>query len=259
MPELPEVETLCRQLNGILPGEKVRSVEIVDARLGTAPPLAGKRIASVRRRGKYIRIEMERGPTAELHLRMTGRLLWLEENAPVPCYTRMVISVGNGRLVLIDPRRFATFSVGPAGSAPAPLENPLEKFPASRLREIAGKRRLPVKSFLMDQRLIAGIGNIYACEILYGAAVDPRRPAGSLTAAEWRKVEKAAAIVLSRAVACRGTSISDWRDLFGTSGTNQHNLAVYAREGETCRRCGGTIARTTMSGRGTWFCPTCQH
>ncbi len=259
MPELPEVETLCRQLQEILPGGKVRRVDIVDPRLGTVPPLAGGRVVSVRRRGKYLRIEMEHGLTAELHLRMTGRLLWLEEKGPVPRYTRMVIAVGNGRLVLIDPRRFATFSVGPADSAPAPLENPLEQFPASRLRAIAGKRRLPVKSLLMDQRLIAGIGNIYACEILYGAAVDPRRPAGSLTAAEWRRVEKAAAVVLSRAVACRGTSISDWRDLFGKSGTNQHNLAVYARHGELCRRCGGTIERMTMGGRGTWFCPSCQH
>ena len=91
------------------------------------------------------------------------------------------------------------------------------------------------------------------------AAVDPRRPAGSLTAAEWRKVEKAAVAVLRRAVACRGTTVSDWRDLFGVSGTNQNNLEVYSREGAPCRRCGGPIERTTMGGRGTWFCPACQQ
>ncbi|MHB8770255.1 MAG: bifunctional DNA-formamidopyrimidine glycosylase/DNA-(apurinic or apyrimidinic site) lyase [Syntrophales bacterium] len=259
MPELPEVETLCRQLNDLLPGEEVRSIRIVDPRLGKAPRLAGRRIVSVRRRGKFIRIEMDRGQTVALHLRMTGRLLWQDHAASVPRYTRMIISFGNGRLVLIDPRRFATFCVRPEDACAAPLENPLEEFPAHRLREIAGGRRLPVKSFLMDQRLIAGIGNIYACEILFVAAVDPRRPAGSLTAAEWRKVEKAGGVVLSRAVACRGTSISDWRDLFGMSGTNQDNLVVYSREGEPCRRCGGAIERMTMAGRGTWFCPRCQH
>ena len=186
---------------------------------------------------------MENGLTAALHLRMTGRLLWQTDDAPVPPYTRLIILFATGRLVLIDPRRFATFCVRPKDAVPAPLENPLEEFPARRLRKIAGTRRLPVKSFLMDQRFIAGIGNIYACEILYKAAVDPRRPAGSLTAAEWRKVEKAAAAVLRRAVACRGTTVSDWRDLFGVSGTNQNNLEVYSREGEPCRRCGSPIER----------------
>jgi formamidopyrimidine-DNA glycosylase len=257
MPELPEVETLCRQLNKILPSEQIIAVEVVDPRLGKAPRLAGKRIASVYRRGKCIQFEMENGLTAALHLRMTGRLLWQTGGAPVPPHTRLVITFITGSLVLIDPRRFATFCVQ-ADAVPASLANPLETLPARRLGELAGTRRLPVKSFLMDQRFIAGIGNIYACEILYKAAVDPRRPACGLTAVEWRKVEKAAATVLHRAVACRGTTVSDWRDLFGMSGTNQNNLEVYLRAGESCRRCGGRIERTTMGGRGTWFCPSCQ-
>ncbi len=261
MPELPEVETLCRQLNRVLPGEKIRALEVVDTRLGKVPPLAGKRIVSVERRGKGIRIGIENGLTAALHLRMTGRLLWMTDDAPVPPYTRLVIVFAAARLVLIDPRRFATFCVRfeEGGALPAHLENPLEKVPARSLQTIAGTRRLPVKSFLMDQRFIAGIGNIYACEILYKAAVDPRRPAGSLTAAEWRNVEKAAVAVLRRAVACRGTTVSDWRDLYGVSGTNQNNLEVYSREGFPCRRCGGPVQRMTMGGRGTWFCPACQR
>ncbi len=258
MPELPEVETLCRQLNEIIPGEEILAVEVLDSRLGMVPSLIGERVVSVYRRGKWMQIEMENGLTAALHLRMTGRLLWQTDGAPLPSHTRLVISFPAGRLLLIDPRRFAVFCMRPADTAPAPLANPLEKIPARRLREIAEGRRLPVKSFLMDQRFIAGIGNIYACEILFKAAVDPRRPAGSLTAAEWRKVEKAAAAVLCRAVACRGTTVSDWRDLFGMSGTNQEHLEVYSREGEPCRRCGGRIERTTMAGRGTWFCPACQ-
>ena len=258
MPELPEVETLCRQLNGIIPGEEILAVEILDSRLGEAPSLIGERVASVYRRGKWMEIEMENGLTAALHLRMSGRLLWQTGGAPLPPHTRLAISFPAGRLLLIDPRRFAVFCTRPADMAPASLANPLETIPARRLREIAAGRRLPVKSFLMDQRFIAGIGNIYACEILFKAVIDPRRPAGSLTADEWRKVEKAAAVVLRRAVACRGTTVSDWRDLFGMSGTNQEHLEVYSRAGEPCRCCGGRIERMTMSGRGTWFCPACQ-
>ncbi|MDA8125079.1 MAG: bifunctional DNA-formamidopyrimidine glycosylase/DNA-(apurinic or apyrimidinic site) lyase [Deltaproteobacteria bacterium] len=278
MPELPEVETLCRQLNTLLPGQQILAIEILDPRLGTAAGLAGRTIEAVSRQGKYIKIgagattpgckpgrEKRRRTEAGgplnllLHLRMTGRLFWQRDEAPLPPYTRMIFSFSGGRLLLIDPRRFATFSPGTAEAAPAPLANPLEEFPARRLREIAGDRRLPVKAFLMDQRFIAGIGNIYACEILHKAGIDPRRPAGSLKLAEWRKVEKSAGVVLPRAVACRGTSISDWRDLFGMSGTNQDHLEVYGREGEPCSHCGAPIERMKMSGRGTWFCPSCQE
>lgn len=284
MPELPEVETLCRQLNEILPGEEILAVEILDPRLGMSEGegLAGRKIESVYRQGKYIRIEMgkrgqdpvisepEKGRgkikqkppddrlTAALHLRMTGRLLWQIDGAPAPPYTRLVISFAAGRLILIDPRRFATFCARPSEAAPALVENPLKGLPPHRLKKTAEKRQLPVKSFLMDQRFVAGIGNIYACEILYNAGIDPRRQAGSLSAAEWRKMQKASATVLPRAVECRGTTVSDWRDLFGMSGENQNHLEVYSREGKPCRRCGGMIERTKIGGRGTWFCPICQ-
>ncbi len=284
MPELPEVETLCRQLNEILPGRKILAVEILDPRLGKGEGegLEGRRIESVYRRGKYIRIEMgkrsqdpglsepekgrgkirQKSPddrlTAALHLRMTGRLLWQAAGEPAPLYTRLAISFAAGRLILIDPRRFATFCTRPSEAAPALVENPLEGLPPRSLKKTAEKRRLPVKSFLMDQRFVAGIGNIYACEILYHAGIDPRRQAGSLSDAEWRKVQKGTAIVLPRAVKCRGTTVSDWRDLFGRSGENQNHLEVYSRAGEPCRRCGGRIERTKIGGRGTWFCPSCQ-
>lgn len=284
MPELPEVETLCRQLNAILPGKKVLAVEILDPRLGEreGEGLTGRKIEAVYRQGKCIRMEigkrgrlsdmspekrrgkvkkiqMDKGFMAELHLRMTGRLLWQTDGMSLPPYTRLVMTFSAGKLLLIDPRRFATFHVRSEEAALPPLANPLEGMPASRLVEIAGMRRLPVKPFLMDQRFIAGIGNIYACEILHHACVDPRRPSGSLSADEWRKVEQAAAVILPRAVACRGTTVSDWRDLFGNSGENQEHLKVYSREGESCRRCGGKIACTKLSGRGTWFCPACQR
>jgi formamidopyrimidine-DNA glycosylase len=283
MPELPEVETLCRQLSAILPGKKVLAVEFLDPLLGGRADegLTGRKIRAVHRRGKCIRIEIAKesrssnasaerhrgkiekiprgkGFTAELHLRMTGRLLWQADGTSLPRYTRLVMTFSNGKLLLIDPRRFATFRVRSHAAAAPPLADPLEGLSAHRLEQIAGTRRLPVKSFLMDQRIIAGIGNIYACEILHQACIDPRRPSGNLSSDEWRKVEEAAAVILPRAVACRGTTVSDWRDLFGASGENQEHLEVYSRDGRICRRCGGKIGYMKLGGRGTWFCPACQ-
>ncbi len=283
MPELPEVETLCRQLKTILPGEEILRIEVLDARLGKIEGLVGRRVEAVKRRGKFLQICISGGLTAELHLRMSGRLFWRKGGVPLfsrvrrsktgeplngsgrigsgppfVAYSRLVIAFPAGRLILIDPRRFATFTVQPVESTPALVEDPLGGLSARRLREIARTRRLPVKSFLMDQRLIAGIGNIYACEILFAAGIDPRRPSCGLSPVEWRKVAKMSVAILERAVACRGTTVSDWRDLFGCSGTNQDHLAVYGRHGEICRRCGGKIERITQGGRGTWFCTSCQ-
>ena len=285
MPELPEVETLCRQLRTILPGQEILRIDLLDARLGKIEGLVGRRVEAVKRRGKFLQICISGGLTAELHLRMSGRLFWqkggvpllsrvrgvksktaeplngsgrIGSGPPVIAYSRLAIDFPAGTLILIDPRRFATFTMQPVDSAPALVEDALGGLSARRLREIARTRRLPVKSFLMDQRLIAGIGNIYACEILFAAGIDPRRPSYGLSPAEWRKVAKMAVAILERAVACRGTTVSDWRDLFGCSGTNQDHLAVYSRQGEICRRCGGRIERITQGGRGTWFCPSCQ-
>ena len=284
MPELPEVETLCRQLKTILIGEEILRIEIIDALLGKPEELSGRRVEAVKRRGKFLQLCLSGGLTAEIHLRMSGSLFWQQGGAPllaqangsnkreplngsggitsippVPAYSRLRIIFPAGTLVLTDPRRFATFTVQSAENIPALVEDPLGGLSASRLREIARTRRLPVKSFLMDQRLIAGIGNIYACEILFAAGIDPRRPSASLTPTEWRKIVKTSIVILERAVACRGTTVSDWRDLFGCSGTNQDHLAVYARKGEACLRCSGRIERIVQSGRGTWFCPSCQH
>ncbi|MFZ4441098.1 MAG: Fpg/Nei family DNA glycosylase, partial [Syntrophales bacterium] len=259
-------------------------IEIIDALLGKPEELSGRQVEAVKRRGKFLQICLSGGLTAEIHLRMSGTLFWQQGGAPllaqadgsnkreplngsggitsippVPAYSRLRIIFPAGTLVLTDPRRFATFTVQSAENIPALVEDPLGGLSARRLREIARTRRLPVKSFLMDQRLIAGIGNIYACEILFAAGIDPRRPSASLTPTEWRKIVKTSIVILERAVACRGTTVSDWRDLFGCSGTNQDHLAVYARKGEACLRCSGRIERIVQSGRGTWFCPSCQH
>jgi formamidopyrimidine-DNA glycosylase len=285
VPELPEVETLCRQLNVILIGKRIMSLEILDPRLEAAESshLAGRRIERVSRQGKTIQIDLgksgrgsaagaskkgrgtaresiaDSGLTAALHLRMTGRLLWQDRKAPIPPYTRLVLTFAAGRMVLVDPRRFATFRLQPSAPLPVLVENPLEGLPSRRLWKAASLRRLPVKCLLMDQRLIAGIGNIYACEILHAAGVDPQRQACSLSLADWRKLDRATATILTRAVDCRGTSISDWRDLFGKEGENQRHLNVYARQGKACHRCGKEITRKAIAGRGTWLCPACQR
>jgi len=123
----------------------------------------------------------------------------------------------------------------------------------------AGRNRTrSLKSFLMDQQIIGGIGNIYACEILYRVGFSPRRKTSDLVPDDWRRIERVMFAILSRAIDCRGTSISDWRDLFGRKGEYQKELLVYGREGEECPRCGGIIQRERILGRGTWFCPGCQ-
>ena len=119
-------------------------------------------------------------------------------------------------------------------------------------------RRVHVKILLMDPKAIAGIGNIYACEILHGAGISPTRPAAALSETEWRKIFRQARRVLRKAIAGRGTSISDWRDLYGCAGENQNELKVYGKEGEACSRCGGIIVRIRQGGRSTFYCPQCQ-
>jgi formamidopyrimidine-DNA glycosylase len=205
-----------------------------------------------------VEIKLDNDVRLLLHLRMTGKMLWQSASRELQPHTRFIISFSHGRLLCIDTRRFATLVLTADGSSQAFVKDPLLDFRTEELHKIARAKRLPVKSFLMDQRLIAGIGNIYACEILHHAFIDPRRPSENLSHNEWRKVEKAAAVILQRAVACRGTTVSDWRDLFGVSGENQEHLNVYSREGETCRRCSETIVYAKLGGRGTWFCPACQ-
>jgi formamidopyrimidine-DNA glycosylase len=259
MPELPEVETLCRQMSSVIMGAKVRRVDILDARLGRGRNLKGRQVLSVARQGKGVIIKLDEGLVIRLHLRMTGRLLWRETCRELLPHTRLTIAFDRGRLDLIDPRRFATLSFEESPECRAPVCNPLEDFDADVLIKSAARRRLPVKSFLLDQKAIAGIGNIYACEILHAAAVDPFRRADSLSKPEWRKVAAAAGDILAKAVACRGTSVSDWLDLFGRKAEYQKHLRVYGRAGKGCSRCRGVIIRERLGGRGTFYCPACQH
>jgi len=259
MPELPEVETLRRQLRQVTVGATITKTRIIDAKLGTLKGIAGKTISGIRRHGKVLAIELAGNRSLVLHLRMTGRLLWQHDGDELLPHTRLVVSFPHGRLSLIDPRRFATVTVHKKENGIPVGKDPLEDGDLSYLEEMAQHRTLPIKTFLMDQRRITGIGNIYACEILHQARMDPWRRVNTLSPDEWKEIAEATQQILNRAVACRGTSVSDWRDLFGKEGEYQNHLRVYSREGAGCYRCREEIKRKKLSGRGTYYCPTCQH
>lgn len=258
MPELPEVETLCRQLQDVILGAVVEELVILDTKLAPVENVAGLRVRAVERRGKYLLIRLERDRSLHVHLRMSGRLLWRGHTDELPAHSRFMIRFPHGRLVCVDPRRFATLVADDPKDRTAPVSDPLKALDASILQASARGRQAPVKSFLLNQAVVAGFGNIYVCEMLHKASINPRRGAGSLSAAEWQNVAHAGRLILRRATDCRGTSISDWRDLYGKKGDYQHHLAVYSREGIPCTRCKETIQRTVIGGRGTYYCPTCQ-
>ncbi|HET6491047.1 MAG TPA: bifunctional DNA-formamidopyrimidine glycosylase/DNA-(apurinic or apyrimidinic site) lyase [Syntrophales bacterium] len=256
MPELPEIETLCRQLRSVIVGRPILSSRVIDPKLQHLPPLAGKAVRSISRHGKKMVWTLSDGMCLIFQMRMTGRLFWLE-GGEIPPHARLVFSFEGGGLVLSDPRRFATVHLcSPPAASTVP--DGLEKLDPKRLAEAACRRRLPVKSFLLDQKAVAGIGNIYASEILHKAGINPLRPACGLEPAEWKKVAAVAARVLKTAVDSRGTSISDWQDLFAHHGEYQRRLRVYGQKGEPCATCRSEILRIVIAGRSTFYCPKCQ-
>jgi len=258
MPELPEVETLCRQLRQRIINVEIEGTSVLDSKLGTLENLKGQRIVSVSRRGKRIVLGLDNGKGLEIHLRMTGRLLWQEKGEkPLP-HSRFILDISSGRVIVVDPRRFATLSLIADSAQGGAGADALSPECAEVLIEKGRNRMRSVKSFLMDQQIISGIGNIYACEILYRVGFSPRRKTSDLVPDDWRRIERVMFAILSRAIDCRGTSISDWRDLFGREGEYQKELRVYGREGKKCRRCDGVVRRERLLGRGTWFCPNCQ-
>jgi formamidopyrimidine-DNA glycosylase len=167
------------------------------------------------------------------------------------------MAFADGNIFLIDPRRFATVRIlkkveGGSG------KDMFKEFDLKAFLKNHGSRRTKVKSLIMDQEAVAGIGNIYACEILHLTGIHPERIAATLTKDDWQKVFCQAKAVLKTAIKKRGTSISDWCDLYGRKGENQHELKAYGREGKTCSICGGTICRIKQGGRSTFYCPDCQ-
>ncbi|OGP94920.1 MAG: DNA-formamidopyrimidine glycosylase [Deltaproteobacteria bacterium RBG_16_54_18] len=258
MPELPEIETVCRQLRDVILGAEITRTRVLDPKLRGSGGLTGRKVEGITRQGKAVALVLEGGGVIIVHLRMTGRFLW-HEGKGIPPHTRLVISFSRGRLLLIDPRRFATVTVS-KNLPTAPLGSDLlNDGDPSQLWLLAQKSKAAIKAFLMDQRRIAGIGNIYACEILHRAEINPWRKSNTLSRDAWITIAAVAKEILKQAITCRGTSVSDWRDLFGTAGENQRYLMVYGREGEACYRCGERVERRKLSGRGTYYCPACQN
>jgi formamidopyrimidine-DNA glycosylase len=256
MPELPEVETLSRQLQHRIAGEKIRATRIYDHKLDGLEDVRGRTILGVCRLGKSILIMLDDGGGIVIHLRMTGRLFWRTDKKREP-HTRWRMALAGGSIDLVDPRRFATVKV--VRTEPEkPANDLMGRFNLKHFLERQAGRRVPVKILLMDTKAVAGIGNIYACEILHGAGISPVRQAAMLGDHEWKKIFSQARRVLKKAIAKRGTSISDWRDLYGCPGENQNELQVYGREGTTCCVCKEVIVRIKQGGRSTFYCPRCQ-
>lgn len=257
MPELPEVETLCRQLQKKIAGNKIVFSEVYDAKLAHVKDIRGNAVKAVKRNGKTVEIILDGGNSVLIHLRMTGRLLWQDKSEDKPKHSRWRISFDQGNVYLVDPRRFATIKIIPTGTSPTGNDI-MQSFNGQSFIEKHGRRKTKVKNLLMDQKALSGIGNIYACEILHCAGIQPERPADSLTNKEWTRIFTQTKSVLKKAIEKRGTSISDWRDLDGCKGENQRELKAYGREGEKCFKCGGKIIRIKQGGRSTFYCPVCQ-
>jgi formamidopyrimidine-DNA glycosylase len=272
MPELPEVETVRAGLKPKLVGRRFEDVQIVDSRLTrpvnpaeVAAELTGERVRAVDRRGKYLILRFESGLVLLIHLRMTGTLVHSRNGAPIEGHVRAVVRLDDeSDVVYRDVRRFGTWLVLRADELDAYLaarlgREPLEaSFSAADLGERLGGRKLPLKAALLDQRTVAGVGNIYADEALWRARLRPTRPAGDLDAGELRALHRGLRRALEAGIERQGATLRDYRTPDGIAGTMQHEFKVYGRAGEPCPRCGAPIAKTRLGGRGTWFCPGCQ-
>ncbi|MET0749493.1 MAG: bifunctional DNA-formamidopyrimidine glycosylase/DNA-(apurinic or apyrimidinic site) lyase [Solirubrobacterales bacterium] len=293
MPELPEVETVRRQLEPEAVGRTIESAEVLDERwtrpelpVRVEEALAGRRIESVGRRGKYLVVELDDGSALVMHLRMTGNLLVrppdstevadlmatdrlggprLYESDPETRHLRARIVLDDGsELWFTDARRFGHGVVLRGGEIDAYFASRLGIEPLGGeltpelLLELAADRRAPLKSFLLNQERVAGIGNIYADEALFRAHLHPLSPAGSMRLEHAEELRDGIVDALEAGLALGGSSIDDYRDARGERGSMQDEFLVHTREGEPCLRCGEQIRRVVVSGRSTYFCPGCQ-
>ena len=293
VPELPEVETVRRQLEPEVAGLRIESVEVLDERwTRPAPPaavesaLAGRTIEAVDRRGKYLVVRLDGGRALVMHLRMTGNLLLrparsdavadlmerdrlgaprLYESSIDDRHLRARIGLSDGTEVwFTDPRRFghATIlerdEIEPYFATRLGIEPLSEALTAEGLGTLAAGRRAPLKSFLLNQAGVAGIGNIYADEALFRAELHPLSPAGSMRLEHCEALRTGIVEALEAGLASGGASIDDYRNARGERGSMQDEFLVHTREGRECVRCGGEIRRIVVSGRSTYFCPGCQ-
>ena len=270
MPELPEVETIARGLDHTVAGKTIESVKIHLPKMAQAPPgvrfaaaLPGERIESVSRRAKYVVMALRSGRKLVTSLRMTGRLVLQRPGEPDYPGTHVTLHYTDGtRLSFADVRTFGRMRlVEPDDPWDADLGvEPLSPgFTQQGFIGMLSGRTTPIKTLLLDQRRIAGIGNIYACEALWVAGIRPGRPAKALTKPATLRLYHAIRDVLARATEMRGSSVDDYVDAEGLRGGFQNVLSVYGKLGEPCPRCGKPIVRTVIAQRGTWWCRNCQR
>lgn len=273
MPELPEVESIRRSLAGRLAGCRIQEVEILLPRQikwpdphGFSARLMGHRIAGLKRKGKYLLFVLDNGDYLVIHLRMTGRLLYAPDGLVQDAYARILFHLEGGAvLIYADTRTLgAVYAMkadelwrikGLAEMGPEPLT---DEFDAVYLQETLKGKKVKIKSFLLNQKFIGGIGNIYADEALFLAGIHPLRSAGSLSAGEAEVLRQAVNKVIGDGIAEGGTTFRDYIDGDGKKGHHQENLFVYHRQGMPCRNCGTCIEKIVVGGRGTHFCPRCQ-
>jgi formamidopyrimidine-DNA glycosylase len=262
VPELPEVETIRRQLAPHLEGATILAAQVLDPRWTRPDPPAAVEdelqdavVERIGRAGERFLLQ---------HLRMTGTLLY--DPAVAPPHTRVILELDGGhRLVYVDPRRFGTghFVHGEAArdrylAERIGIEPLTPEFTGAHLRRLARERTAPVKAFVLDQRRIAGVGNIYADEALFRAGIHPLRPAGRLSAADWERVRDGIEEALAAGIEAKGASIDDFRHVDGARGSFQDLFLVHRRAGEPCPNCGTTIRKIVVGGRGTYACEHCQ-
>ncbi len=275
MPELPEVETVLRGLEPVMTGFTITKADIrrPDLRwpfpVDMAARLTGKAVERLRRRSKYILADMDSGETLIIHLGMSGRILIENGKPPLEKHDHVVLDMSSGaRILFNDARRFGAMDLGATDSiehhkmlvnlGPEPLGN---QFDADYLFDRFKNRKMPVKSALLDQRIVAGLGNIYVCEALWRAKIAPDTLSGQLTEHSVSGLVPIIRTVLEDAITAGGSSLKDYRQTNGELGYFQHSFAVYGRENQPCQRagCGGKIQRFAQSGRSTFHCPTCQQ
>jgi formamidopyrimidine-DNA glycosylase len=287
MPELPEVETVVRQLEPEVEGHRIERLEVLDARWSRPVPpeqlgsaVSGSTIEHLGRRGKYILMGLDAARTLVMHLRMTGNLvlregdevidpsegrrLYESERSTEERHLRARFVLDDGReLWFTDPRRFGeAFLIDDDQLAERFAKLGVEPFSPEftpvALGQLAAGRSAPLKSFLLDQSKVAGVGNIYADEALFRAELHPLSPAGSMKPEHLEALRDAVVAALEAGIDAGGSSIDDYRDARGEKGSMQEEFLVHTREGKGCPRCGGTIVRIVVGGRSTYFCPACQ-
>jgi len=273
VPELPEIEVLRRSLEPRLAGRRVLEVRIHAPALREALDrksllsLAGRRIERLGRRSKYLLVEVEDGATLVIHLGMSGRLTLAPLAAELEAHEHLSFHLDGGeRLRLRDPRRFGVAFVAATADLASDrhlrhlgVEPLAPVLTGAQLAELARGRRGPVKSFLMDGRLLVGVGNIYATEALHRAGIHPARSVARIGPERWQRLAQAVVEVLERAIEEGGTTLNDFTDGAGREGEFQGSLAVYGRVGEACGACGSTVRRIVQGGRSSFYCARCQR